>query len=65
MKRSDTLATKKEVVETPKHKKEVLLSAKVFANRRDILNALINENEELSIEEAQIRINNYMKGKVK
>lgn len=44
--------------------KEELLNAKVFENRKDLLNVLLNDEEEISVEEAQERINTYLKGKV-
>lgn len=45
-------------------KKEELLNAKVFENRKDLLNVLLNDDEEISIDDAQERINTYLKGKV-
>lgn len=44
--------------------KEELLNAKVFENRKDLLNVLLNDEEGISIEEAQERIDAYLKGKV-
>ena len=45
--------------------KEQLLSSERFRNRRDILNALLKDGESYSFEDADSKINQYLKGKVK
>lgn len=45
--------------------KEQLLKAKDFADRKDILSVLVEDGEMLSKEEAEKRINKFMKGKVR
>lgn len=55
---------KNQIVEEKFTKKE-LLSAKIFKNRKDILSVLVKDDEKLSINEAQEKIEKFMKGKVK
>ena len=45
--------------------KEQLLNSKDFSNRKDILMSLVNDKETITKEEAEKRINKFMKGKVK
>lgn len=54
----------KKVVIENKFTKEQLISSKLFKNNKDILNVLIQDNEEISIDEAQKRIEKFRKGKV-
>lgn len=54
----------KKVVIENKFTKEQLISSKLFKNDKDILNVLIQNNEEISIDEAQKRIEKFRKGKV-
>ncbi len=54
----------KKVVIENKFTKEQLISSKLFRNNKDILNVLIQDNEEISIDEAQKRIEKFRKGKV-
>lgn len=44
--------------------KAQLLSSKRFAGRRDILNALLKENQKYTVKAVEQMIENYMKGKV-
>lgn len=44
---------------------EVLLKAKIFANRKDALGAVIKQGETLTIDEAKTRLENFLKGEVK
>lgn len=45
--------------------KEALLASGYFDNRKDALAALIDDGEEISIEEAQTRLDEFLKRKVK
>ena len=47
-----------------KFTKKQLISSEHFKNNKDVLSVVINDNEELSIKEAQERIEKFMKGKV-
>lgn len=49
----------------PVFSKEQLLAANHFRDRRDILQALLDENETYTIKAVEANINHYMKGKVK
>ncbi len=44
--------------------KKQLLSSKLFRNDKDIISVVINDNEKVSIDEAQKRIEKFKKGKV-
>lgn len=56
--------SKEKIVVSNKFTKEQLISSKLFKSNRDVLNALIKDNEELSIDEAKERIENFEKGEV-
>lgn len=56
---------KEKVFVDDKFSKENLLSSNIFKNRKDILSVLIKDDEKLSIQETQERLNKFMKGKVK
>lgn len=59
------MATKKETAaETVKFPKGKLLKAAIFADRKDALGVVIKDGEELTVEEAQARLEKFMKGKV-
>lgn len=45
--------------------KEALLASGYFCNRKDALAALIDDGEKVSIEDAQARIHEFLKRKVK
>lgn len=49
----------------PIFSKEQLVSSERFRERRDILEALLRENEMYTIEAAEEKIENYMKSEVK
>ena len=49
----------------PKFSKEQILTSARFANRRDLVNALLDENESYTLETVDNLIKKYMKGKVK
>lgn len=53
----------KEVEETV-FDKDQLVSSKKFMSNKDVLKVLIEDDEKITIEEAQKRIENFMKGKV-
>ena len=55
---------KNEVVEK-KFTKAELLTAKIFKNRKDILNVVLRDGEKYTQNEAQEMIEKFMKGKVK
>lgn len=63
------MATKKaKTIETktaPVFSKKALLKADVFAGKTDVLSAVIKDSENLTVEDAQARIDKFMKGKVK
>lgn len=45
--------------------KENILTMVRYANRRDLLVALLNEKHEYTLEEVDVQIKTFMKGKVK
>lgn len=49
----------------PTFKKEKLLTFQRFANRVDLLKALLTDGSEYTIEQAEAAIDGFMKGKVK
>lgn len=56
---------KKTKIETVKFPKEKLLKSKMFENRKDALAVVIKDGEEISVEEANARLDKFMKRKVK
>lgn len=60
----ENIKKEKKVVIENKFTKEQLISSKLFKNNKDILNVLIQDNEEISIDEVQKRIEKFRKGKV-
>lgn len=48
-----------------KYKKEQLLYAKRYRERRDLIQALLKDGQEYSLEEADRRLEDYLKGKVR
>ena len=59
------MTTKKETAAEPvKFSKERLLKAAIFENRKDALGVVIRDGEQVTIEEAQTRLDGFMKGKV-
>lgn len=61
------MATKKEVKtqEEVKFKKDDLLHAKRYEDKRDLVNAIIPDNFHGTFAEADSKIEKYLKGKVK
>ena len=49
---------------TIKYSKEQLVRSKRYANRRDLLGALLEDSERYSFDEADALLKKYMKGKV-
>lgn len=47
-----------------KFNKQQFLESKLFANERDLVQALVNDDEVITIDELKTRIEEYMKGKV-
>lgn len=45
-----------------KFTKEQIVNSKRYVNRKDLLNAILKENELYSFSEVEDRINNFMKG---
>lgn len=50
--------------EAIKYKKEQLLLSKKFENRKDVINIIVNDTEELTLDEVNKRIDTFMKGAV-
>lgn len=47
-----------------KFSKEVLMKSMLFEERKDAVDVVIKENEYFTIEEVELKINEFMKGKV-
>lgn len=54
-----------EVKVESKFSKSQLINSQRFSKRRDLLNAVLKDDEQYSIAEAQAAIDKFMKGKVK
>ena len=48
-----------------KFSKGQLLAANIFRDKRDLLNALLSDNETYTVNAVKEKIKNYMKGQVK
>lgn len=48
----------------PVFTKQQLMQSAKYANRQDILNALIQDGEEITLDEVESRVSDFMKGKV-
>lgn len=59
-----TVQTVKPVV-VPKLKKEALLRAKKYAGQRDVLAALLKDDQEYTVAEVNAILENFAKGRVK
>lgn len=55
---------KETAAESVKFTKDKLLRAAIFSERKDVLGAVIKDGEELTTQEAQARLEKFMKGKV-
>lgn len=62
-KKSDTVETVEQAVE-PVFTKQQLIKSKRFENRRDALNALLDDSKSYTINQAQAAIDKFMKGQV-
>lgn len=62
-KKSDTVETVEQAVE-PVFTKQQLIKSKRFENRRDALNALLDDSKSYTINQAQAVIDKFMKGQV-
>lgn len=49
----------------PKHSKEQLLRSNRYANQRDLIGALLEDDKQYTLAEVDTAIDNFMKGKVK
>jgi hypothetical protein len=58
------MAKKKETHEGNKFPKEKIASSKRYKDKVDLVNALLSDDKEYSLEEVDYIINNFMKGKV-
>lgn len=47
-----------------KFSKEALMKSMLFEERKDAVDVVIKENEYFTIEEVELKINEFMKGKV-
>ncbi len=59
------MAEKKETKGIVTFPKDKLLQSLKYANRKDILNVLLEDGKDYSFEEVDDKINTFMKGKVK
>ncbi len=51
--------------EVKKFNKKQFLSSKKYGNRKDVINVVIKDNEEVTTAELEKRISSFLKGKVK
>lgn len=58
-------AKKTEQKQEPKFSKSQILKARIFADKVDVLNAILSDSDTLTITEVSTRIDDFMKGKVK
>lgn len=58
------MAKSKVEISELKFNKQQFLESKSFANERDLVQALVNDDEIITIDELKTRIEEYMKGKV-
>lgn len=58
------MAKKEKTQETNKFPKEKIVSSKRYKDQVDLVNALLSDDKEYSLEEVDYIINNFMKGKV-
>lgn len=56
---------KKEVKEAIKYSKQAIVNSKRYANRKDILSVLLEEDKEYSFDEIDTIINDFMSKEVK
>ena len=56
--------SKKEKIEVDKFSKEQLVKSSKYKHNRDLVSVLLDDNKKYSIDEVDILIEKYMKGKV-
>lgn len=54
-----------ETTDVLKFTKKQFVNSQRFAKRRDLVNALLDDDETYSIEEVELKINNFLTGKNK
>jgi hypothetical protein len=54
-----------ETTDVLKFTKKQFVNSQRFAKRRDLVNALLDDDETYSIEEVELKINNFLNGKNK
>lgn len=63
---AETAAVEQAVEQTePKFSKEQLVRCGKYRNRRDLVDALLNDNEKYTMKQVDTMIEEFMKGKVK
>lgn len=62
---SETISKTDSTVEKMKFTKQQILEAKKYANRKDLVGALLEEGENYSLSEVDAAISDFMKRKVK
>ena len=55
---------KTETIEVATFTKAQILDSKKYANRRDALSVVLNDNENYTLEDVDALLDNFMKGKV-
>lgn len=61
----ETMESMESVGEVQKYGKVQILASAKYANRRDLINALLDDNNQYTIDEVEKIVNGFMKGKVK
>lgn len=55
---------KEEKVNILKYTKDSILKSSRYSERKDILNILLKENEEYTLEDVETKLNEFMKGEI-
>jgi len=58
------MAKKETDAKETKHSKEKLLKSKRYAAKKDLVSALLDDNNDYTIQEVDVMIEKYLKGKV-
>lgn len=64
MAKGETISIGKEKVDTEKFKKDNLISSARYAEKRDIVSALLEDDKEYTLSEVDELVKKFMKGKV-
>lgn len=64
MAKSETISIQKEKIDTEKFKKGNLISSDRYADKRDIVSALLEADKEYTLSEVDKLVEIFMKGKV-